>query len=82
MRRREFIRHFSSTVVAWPLTARAAARPVAAGRRAYGLCGERFNRAVLARNIPGCAREVGVDGRQQRRQRPRSGPQADTNHDA
>src|SRR5260370_39458979 len=45
--------------------ARAAARPDAADRRAYGLCGERFNRAVLAQRVPGCAREVGMDGRQQ-----------------
>ena len=38
--------------------------PDAADRRTYGLCGERFNRAVLARGVPGCAREVGMDGRQ------------------
>jgi putative tryptophan/tyrosine transport system substrate-binding protein len=38
----------------------AAAGPDAADRRTYGLCGERFNRAVLARSVPGCALEAGM----------------------
>src|SRR3974390_2695787 len=45
--------------------ARAAAGPNAADRRADGLCGERSDCAVLARNVPGCAYEAGMDGRQQ-----------------
>src|SRR3974377_407637 len=45
--------------------ARAAAGPDAADRRADGLSGERSGCAVLARSVPGCAPEAGMDGRQQ-----------------
>jgi hypothetical protein len=66
IRRREFIVTLGSAAVAWPLAARAQQpdRMRLIGV-ADGLCGERSGCAVLARDVPQCAREVEVDGRQQ-----------------
>jgi hypothetical protein len=64
MRRREFITLAGAAT--WPIAARAQQQgrtPLIGVLMAY--TEKRFNRAVLARGVPGCARKVGMDGRQQ-----------------